>query len=315
MKYKVLVSAPYLLPFIDRFRPFFHDNEVEIIIPIVEERLEEKDLLKYIPDIDGAICGDDQFTNTVLGKAKKLKVISKWGTGIDSIDQAACAKIGIAVRNVPNAFTIPVSDTVLAYILNFARNGSRMTDEIKSGRWCKIQGRALHECSLGVVGVGNIGETVLRKAKAFSMELYATDIHPIPGDLIVELDIKEVGLTELLAKSDFVSLNCDLNDSSYHLINSDTLNKMKKESILINTSRGPVVNEQDLIRALKDGRIGGAALDVFEREPLSRESELLTMSNVMLAPHNSNSSIFAWEHVHKASINNLMEGLGINNRI
>jgi D-3-phosphoglycerate dehydrogenase len=133
MKHKVLISAPYMMPSIERFRPFFEANHIEIIVPEVNERLEEDDLLKYIADLDGVICGDDRFTVKVLDQATRLKVISKWGTGIDSINKPECTKRGIAVRNTPNAFTVPVSDSVMAYILNFARNISFMDRAMKQG--------------------------------------------------------------------------------------------------------------------------------------------------------------------------------------
>ncbi|MCR9249736.1 MAG: phosphoglycerate dehydrogenase [bacterium] len=315
MKYKVLISAPYLQPFIERFRPFFEENNVEIIVPNVEERLEEEDLLEYTDIVDGIICGDDKFTVKVLDAAKKLKVISKWGTGIDSINKPECEKRGITVRNTPNAFTIPVSDTVLAYILNFARNVSTMTNAMKSGEWKKIEGHAMHERTLGVIGVGNIGESVLRKAQAFGMKLLACDIVPIPTDLLVELSIEQVSFEELLKNSDYVSVNCDLNETSHHLMNDAAFSLMKDSAIVINTARGPIVDEEALIRALESKQIAGAALDVFEHEPLPLDSPLIKMDNVMMAPHNSNSSRFAWEKVHESTINNLMESLGISGRL
>jgi len=315
MKYKVLISAPYLQPFIERFKPFFEANEIEIVVPIVNERLEEDDLIKYAHDVDGIIAGDDRVTEKVLNLTPKLKVISKWGTGIDSLNKPLCDKRGVIIRNTPNAFTIPVSDTVLGYILNFSRNLSFMTEAMRQGEWKKIPGKALHESSLGVIGVGNVGESVLRKARAFGMTLYATDIKKIPSDLVVELVIKEVSLKELLNKSDFISINCDLNETSHHLINEKTLAMMKANAVVINTARGPIVHEEALVSALKQGKIGGAALDVFEEEPLPHSSPLLKMKNVMIAPHNSNSSPFAWEFIHTNTINNLMESLGIEARL
>ncbi len=315
MEYSVLISAPYMQPFIERFRSFFEENDIKIILPEVNERLEEEDLLEYIDEIDGMICGDDKVTLKVLDNAKRLKVISKWGTGIDSLNVAECKKRGIHVRNTPNAFTVPVSDTVLAYILNFARNISLMDSAMKHNEWNKIDGRALHECSLGVIGVGNIGESVLRKAKAFGMTLYATDLKRIPTDLIVELGINEIGLDDLLKKSDFVSINCDLNESSYHLINERTLSLMKETAILINTARGPIVDERALEKAIHERKIFGAGLDVFEEEPLPQKSPLLRSPYTMLAPHNSNSSQYAWENVHISTINNLMDSLGLSARL
>ncbi|MFT6802533.1 MAG: D-3-phosphoglycerate dehydrogenase [Salibacteraceae bacterium] len=315
MKYKVLISAPYLQPFIERFRPFFVANDIEIVVPVVNERLEEDELIKYAHDVDGIIAGDDRVTEKVLDNTPKLKVISKWGTGIDSLNKPLCDKRGVIIRNTPNAFTIPVSDTVLGYILNFSRNLSFMTEAMRQGEWKKIPGKALHECALGVIGVGNVGESVLRKAKAFGMQLYATDIKKIPSDVVVELGINEVSLHELLHISDYISINCDLNETSYHLINEETLAMMKPNVVVINTARGPIIDEKALVCALEQNIIGGAALDVFEEEPLPLSSPLLKMGNVMMAPHNSNSSPFAWEFIHTNTINNLMVSLGLEARL
>lgn len=310
-----MISAPYMIPFIERFKPFFESNDIEVIVPEVGERLEEDELLKYMNDLDGIICGDDRFTQKVLDNAHKLKVISKWGTGIDSINKPECTKRGIAVRNTPNAFTVPVSDSVLAYILNFARNISSMDRAMKSGEWQKIDGHAMHEATLGVIGVGNIGESVLRKASAFGMKLLAYDIKPLPTDLIIELGIQEVPFKDLLQRSDYVSVNCDLNESSYHLIDENAFVEMKSNAVLINSARGPIVDEKALIRALSERRIRGAGLDVFEEEPLPLNSLLMTMTNVLLAPHNTNSSRYAWENVHRSTINNLMESLNLSGRL
>jgi len=312
MRYKVLFTAPYMIPFVDRFKPVFDQYGIDLIIPDVRERMEEADLLKYAGDFDGAICGDDRYTLRVIVACKpRLKVISKWGTGIDSIDAEACSRYGIKLCRTLNAFTLPVADTVLGYMLAFARRQPWMDKEMKSGTWDKIPGRALSECTLGVIGVGNIGKAVTRRARAFGMQVFGTDIVEIDHVFLAETGIEMVDLETLLARSDFVSVNCDLNPTSHHLINSDTLALMKPNAVLINTARGPIVEEAALIEALQVKRLAGAALDVFELEPLPLESPLLKMDNVLLAPHNSNSSPAAWERVHWNTIRNLLEGLGL----
>lgn len=172
--------------------------------------------------------------------------------------------------------------------------------------------RSLNECALGVVGVGTIGKAVLRRAHAFGMKLIGNDIVSIPPDFLLENAVEMTSLADLLQRADFISLNCDLNPTSYHLINSDTLNNTNPKAVLINTSRGTVVDEKALITALKARRLAGAALDVFEVEPLPLDSPLLEMDNVLIAPHNSNSSRAAWERVHWNTIRNLLEGLQIS---
>jgi len=308
----VLLTAPYMLPFVERFRPLFEKYDLELIVPNVRERMEEADLLKYAGQFDGAICGDDRYTARVIEAcAPRLKVISKWGTGVDSIDAEACSRFGIKLGRTPNAFTIPVADTVLGYLLAFVRRLPWMDRAMKAGNWEKLPGKSLCECTLGVIGVGAIGKAVTRRARAFGMQVLGNDIVEIDHVFIVETGIEMTSLKDLLSRSNFVSLNCDLNPTSHHLMNADTLALMKSTGVLINTARGPIVEEQALVEALQAGRIGGAALDVFEVEPLPADSPLLKMDKVMLAPHNANSSPAAWERVHLNTIKNLLDGLGI----
>lgn len=313
MTIRILFSAPYMIPVVDRFKPLFDAAGIELIIPRVTERMEEEELLQYAGQIDGAICGDDRYTRRVLSRAiPRLKVISKWGTGIDSIDSQAAQELGVRVCRTANAFTDSVSDSVLEYILMFARRGPWLDREMKAGRWQKIVGKALNECSLGVIGVGNIGKAVLRRAKPFGMQLLGNDIIEIDPDFIRETAVEMLPLPELLARADFISVNCVLTPESHHLIDEQALQTMRPQAVIINTARGPIISEPVLIRALQDGRIAGAALDVFEHEPLPLDSPLRSMDNVFLAPHNSNSSPRAWENVHWNTLQNLFDGLNIS---
>ena len=155
MTWKVLVSAPYMQPVLDRLHEVFEEHDIEVVVPAVKERLSEEELLACIADIDGVICGDDCFTTRVLEAAPKLKVIAKWGTGTDSIDREAAQRLGIAVRNTPDAFSGPVADSVLGYVLSFARQLPWMDREMHAGAWHKRPGISLGECTLGVIGVGD----------------------------------------------------------------------------------------------------------------------------------------------------------------
>lgn len=310
----VLFSAPYMLPFVGRFRPVFDHYGIELILPeTVAERLEEADILKYAGQFDGALCGDDRYTPRVLEAcAPRLKVISKWGTGVDSIHAETCSRLGIQLGRTPNAFTLPVADTVMGYILAFSRRQPWMDKAMKAGVWDKIPGKALHEQTLGIIGVGTIGKTLARRAHAFGMKLFGTDILEIDHVFIAETGIEMTNLATLMANSDYISVNCDLNPSSFHLINAESLSFAGRLSVLINTARGPIVDEPALVAALQSGKLAGAALDVFEVEPLPHDSPLLKMDNVMLAPHNANSSPAAWERVHWNTIRNLLVGLGLD---
>ena len=312
----VLLSAPYMIPFRDRFAPVFGNFEIELLVPDVEERLEEADLLDYAGKYDGVICGDDRYTRRVIeASIPRLKVISKWGTGIDSIDKEACKEYGVMVGNTPNAFTEPVADSVFGYMLTFARQHPWMDRAMKEGIWKKIPSRSLRECTLGIIGIGNIGSALVKRAKPFGIKVLGNDIREIDPEFVEESGLEMVELEQLLSESDFVSVNCDLNPTSRHLIDKVAISLMKPDAVLINTARGPIVEEEALISALQEGIIAGAAMDVYEYEPLPEDNLLRGFSQVLLAPHNANSSPQAWEKVHWNTIKNLLDGLGIDYQI
>lgn len=310
MKWRILVSAPYLQPVIDEYRQLFDAHHAEIVLPKVNERLSEDELLGLVGEIDGVVAGDDQFTRKVLEKAvPRLKVLSKWGTGVDSFDHAACRELGVAIRNTPDAFTNPVADSVLGYLLCFARKLPWMAAHMKGGGWDKIPGRALNETTLGIIGVGRIGQAVARRAQPFGITILGNDPVFPPEDFISAVGIDMVGKDALLKSSDFISLNCDLNPTSHHLIGAAEFDMMRSSAVVINLARGPIIDELALISALQIQSLAGAALDVFVNEPLPQGSPLRAMGNVMLAPHNSNSSPKAWRRVHESTLQNLFETL------
>jgi D-3-phosphoglycerate dehydrogenase len=309
MTWRVLISAPYFVPAIEEFRSRLQSAGIEIVTVPVAERLNEADLLEIVATIDGAICGDDQFTERVLRAAPRLKVISKWGTGIDSINASAAADLGIRVCNTPDAFTDAVADTTLGYILSFARQIPWMDRDIRGGLWKKPELFSLRERTLGVIGVGNIGKAVVRRARAFGARVICTDpVAPAPS-FIAETEVISTSLEEVLAAADLVSLHCDLNPTSFHLMGRAEFNRMKPSAYVINTARGPIIDEVALIEALRAQSIAGAALDVFDFEPLPNESPLRQFPNCLLAPHNANSSFAARRRVHESTIENLLEGL------
>lgn len=308
----VLITAPYMLPFMHRFTPILESFGLKVVVPEVLERLEAEDLLQFAGQFDGTICGDDRYTPEVIAACvPRLKVIAKWGTGIDAIDQEAAAEHGVKVMNTPNAFTVPVSESVLTAILCFARNVPWMDKAMKTGEWKKINGHTLSESTVGVIGVGNIGKAVLRRVRPFGAKLYGYDIVDIAPDFVLENNVEMTDLRTLLEKSDYVCLCPSLTPSSRKIMNAETLSWMKPTAVLVNASRGPVVDESALIEALQAGKLRGAALDVFEFEPLPKDSPLMQMDNVLLSPHNTNSSPFYWERVHWNSIRNLLIGLDI----
>jgi len=310
-RFKVLISAPYLVKDIELFRDELAVNGVDIDVRAVNERLEESELLDIIAQYDGVVCGDDRFTPQVYDRADNLKVVVKWGTGIDSLNREYALSKNIPILNTPDAFTEPVSDSVMAFILSFARQIATSDRLMKDGHWQKCAGFCLNELTLGIIGVGRIGSAVAKKANVFGMKILGCDIKDIDPEVVKVSNIEMVTKDELLQRSDYLTLNCDLNPTSFHLIGEDDFNIMKKSAVIINTARGPIIDEQSLIHALQSRKISGAGLDVFEQEPLSPDSPLRKMDNCLLSSHNVNTSPKYWSRVHRNSIDLLYQGLRI----
>jgi D-3-phosphoglycerate dehydrogenase len=213
------------------------------------------------------------------------------------------------VCSTPDAFSEPVADSVLGYVLLFARRLDTMTTDMREGRWVRQPLRSLRECTLGIIGFGHIGRAVARRAAAFGMTMLVHDLRPVESEAAAA-DARVTDLDDLLRHADFVTLHVDLRPGNRHLIDEARLALMKPSAVLVNTARGALVDEAALAAALADARLAGAALDVFEDEPLPIDSPLRRLPNVYLAPHNSNSSPSAAQRVHANTIRNVLRELG-----
>ena len=199
MKYKVLITAPPILPKVSKYKDLFNSKDVDIVIPEydVTESLNEEQLNALLIDIDGILCGDDSLSESVIKSANKLKVISKWGTGIDSINTKAAKENGIEVQRVADIFGPPVSETVIGYILLFNRNLIEKDNVVRENRWSKVESFLMSEKTLGIVGLGHIGQQVAKKALSFGMKVQFFDIKDIEIPDEINL-INKVSFDELL---------------------------------------------------------------------------------------------------------------------
>lgn len=308
---RVLITAPYMIREREKVEQLFKGKNVVVDWADVEERIDEPELLEIIQDYHGIICGDDKITKKVLEKAKKLQVIVKWGTGIDSIDKKEAESKGIPVFRTTNAFSEPVADTTLGIILGFSRAIFLSDRLMKSDIWDKPQAYCLSEKVVGIIGLGNVGTAVAKRLQIFNTVILANDIVEKDPDIINKYDIKMVSKDDIYETADFISLHCDLNETSYHILDKTAFQQMKKNPYILNTARGQLIEENALIEALNSEMIAGAGLDVFEDEPLSTDSPLKKMKNVILSSHNSNSSPYCWQKVHENSVKMLFEGLSI----
>lgn len=227
-----------------------------------------------------------KLTKDLIEKANKCKIIARVGVGLDNIDVDAATKKGIRVINAAEGAIYAVAELVLGLMLSLAREIPRADREIRNGKWLKkeLMGTELSGKYLGIVGLGNIGKRLAKHARALNMNILGYDVIPIPDDFAREVALIKTDFETLLSSADYISFHVPLTNDTHHLVNSQRLAKMKKTAYLINTSRGEIIDEEALYIALKDGKIAGAALDVFEKEP-AIGNKLATLPNVICTPH------------------------------
>ncbi len=309
MKFNILITA---FPFVNEYKnlkKLFKNDNFNIKVVKTSQSLKEKDLLGLIENIDGVICGDDEFNERVLRKANRLKVLSKWGTGIDSIDLKICKKLNIKVYNTPGAFTESVATQAIALILNFNRKILQNHNNIKKGIWNKLSGSTLINKNVGIIGLGNIGLRIAELLTPFKCNVHGNDIKKISPKKLKKLNLKIKSKNFIYNRSEIIIIATDLNYSTKHLINLKTSKLIKNKPLIVNIARGPIINEKALISLLKKNIITGACLDVFENEPILINSKITKFENMILTSHNAFNTIEEVKKVHINTYKNLILGL------
>ena len=254
---------------------------------VVDRRLNlsvEDNLILALRDADACIAGSEPFTARVIASCPKLRVIARTGVGFDAVNLPACDQARIVVATTPGVNHHAVAEHTIAMLMTLARNLPQRDREVRQGIWEKIPLPRVMGRTLGLVGLGRIGRAVATRARGLGLNVLAFD--PFPNrEFAEQWQIELTPLDELLSRSDFVSLHMPIDQSSRHLINADSLCRMKRGSILINTARGPLIDEVALCDALKSGHLRAAGLDVFEKEPLPLDSPLLKLDNVLTCGH------------------------------
>ncbi len=285
---KVLVAAP------------LHERAISVLKKagfevVYEEYPDEETLVELVKDVDAIIVrSKPKVTRRVIESAPKLKVIARAGVGLDNIDLDAAKERGIKVVNSPAASSRSVAELATALIFNVARKIAFADRKMREGIWAKKQcvGIELEGKTLGIVGFGRIGYQIAKIAKALGMKVLLYDPYP-NEERAKEVGGKFVDLETLLRESDVVTLHVPLVEATYHMINEERLKLMKKTAILINAARGAVVDTNALVKALQEGWIAGAGLDVYEEEPLPKNHPLTKLDNVVLTPHIGASTVEA----------------------
>lgn len=307
--HRVLISCPLIVDSIDEYSDRFDAEGIEYHIADVEQHLSEPELLEMIDAYDGVLAGDDAFTRRVLAEASNLKVISKWGIGIDAIDNEAAEEYGVDVANTPGAFANEVADVVVGFAVMLTRELHHVDKAVRSGNWYCPRGTSLAGETFGVIGVGDIGSAVARRAAALEMDVLGTDVRPLDEELIEATGIEPIDRDTLLDRSDVVSLNCALTQETRGMIGLEELELLGERGYLINTARGELVEQETLVTALREGIIAGAALDVFDEEPLPEWNSLTELDSVILGSHNAQNTHEAVQRVNDRAVENLISGL------
>ena len=262
----------------------------------------EGEIIEAVKNATVILNDHSPVNRAMVDQLENCKLIIRYGHGYDTVDVDACTEAGIIVTNIAGSTSEEVSNHALTLLLASARELKRLDLATTSGRWGEVYSRSIlnhiYGETVGIVGFGWIGRAMARKCKALGMTVLVND--PYVGDhLAVEYQVDFVPKDELLEHSDYVSLHVPHLDSTHHFIDSAALDLMKHTAYLVNTSRGPVVDEQALIAALKAGKIAGAGIDVYEQEPLSVDNPLLSMENVICTPHVAGSSEIGWEIIRR----------------
>jgi D-3-phosphoglycerate dehydrogenase len=296
---------------VDRYQEAFEQHGIKVVCPEVTQHLEGDHLIEALHGAVGVIAGDDVFDTYVLDRCPDLRAIAKWGVGVDGIDSDAARERGIVVTNTPGMFDDEVADVCIGYMVLLARELHRIDKAVREGRWYKPVGRSLAALTCGVVGLGNIGRQVGRRCTAMGMTVLGSDPDPESCAEAKRLGIDVLPLDDLLAASDVLSLNCPLNDSTRHLLDRGKFQLVRNGMLLVNTSRGGVIDEEALVDALETGRVSGAALDVFEQEPFDPSSPLAQFEQVILGSHNASNTVEASLRTHERALDNLLMSLDI----
>jgi D-3-phosphoglycerate dehydrogenase / 2-oxoglutarate reductase len=256
----------------------------EVIYNPTTKPLPALEVAKLLPDMDGYIAGLDDITAEALNSANRLKVIARYGVGVDNVDLAAAAARGIVVTNTPGANSASVAEMTVGLILSLARKLLDGISATRSGGWPRINGTSLEGKTIGLLGFGAIGKQTARRLAGFDCHVLAYD--PFPDkEFAAKNQVKLVSMDELLAQSDFLSLHLPLMPETQNMVNAAMLLKIKKGAFLINTARGELIDELALANALNTGQLAGAALDVFKKEPPSDDNLLLKLPQVIVTPH------------------------------
>ena len=270
-----------------------------------DEYLSGPELIDFLTDADAALIGRDPINAELIRSLPKLRMIAKYGVGLDNLDQKALGRAGIELRVTSGTNRRSVAELTLGFMIGLCHNMSSGSEQLKSGNWHREGGQELSGKSIGIIGCGNVGQELVRLLQPFQCRIWVRDIAD-RSEFCREFGAVETGFDEIIEEVDILTLHVPLTENTENLIDKPVLEKMKPSAFLVNTSRGRVVHQGDLHHALVAGEIAGAGLDVFWEEPPT-ESEFLRLPNLMVTPHIGGNAREAVLAMGRAAIHNLVE--------
>ncbi|TDO95183.1 D-3-phosphoglycerate dehydrogenase [Halanaerobium saccharolyticum] len=284
MSKKVAITSEFFGKFSKEAFKILEENGLAVIPNRYDKYLDkEEEIISLTKDANAVICDLEKISKNVIDQSPNIEIIARRGVGTDSVAVEYAEEKGIKVARTLGVVEKPVAELVMSYILNISRQIMPLNESMHQGNWNKILAHSIDGKTLGIVGMGNIGKEITRKAQAFDMDIIYYDVER-KKSLEDELGIEYQELGQLFENADIITLHVPLNEHTENLIDYEAMSKMKKSPILINTARGPVVNNEDLKRALEEGLVSYAAVDVFDEEPKTN-SVLKDTDNVILTPH------------------------------
>jgi phosphoglycerate dehydrogenase-like enzyme len=307
MAWRVLITATAMTEVGSASLQMLRDAGCEVLFPPPRDRLSAAELPQLLAGVDAVLAGSEPYTRQVLHstEAAALKIISRWGVGYDAIDVPAATEAGICIAYTPGLLNETVADYAFALLCALARRVHQAHLEMTQKSWHKLWGQNIFGKTLGLVGCGRIGQAMARRAAGFQMRVLACD--PVRNPDAERIGVRYVDLPGLLAESDFVSLHLALTDQTRGLIGYPQLQLMKRSACLINTARGAMIEEEGLARALREGLLAGAALDVFATEPLPPQHVFYQTPNLLLSPHQASCTFQTGAQLSQAATEAILE--------
>lgn len=310
--HKILLTCPPMIGMVDAFSEDFENANFDVTVPEFTQEMSEDALCDIIGEYDGWIIGDDPASRRVLeaGVKGRLKACMRWGVGTNNVDFDAFKDFNIPIENTPGVFGREVADLACHYVTALARDTFTIDRKVKRGEWFKPIGQSLWSARALIVGFGDIGQNLAKRLLAHDMEVWFYDPHVEKSDIAP--GCSKVTWPHALSHVDYVIFTAPLSDQTYHMLNHDNVNLLKKGASVVNVGRGPLIAEQALLVGLQSGIIGSAALDVFEKEPLKVEthSKLLSMKDkLIVGSHNGSNTKEAVELVSRMCIEKLAKFL------